>query len=86
MRMTSFKRVLATGVFLSSALIATGAMAQADLDKAIANPGEWAAPGRTFDLQRYSPSTRSTPAMSASSRWHGRSPPACCAAMKARRW
>ncbi|MBN9509353.1 MAG: methanol/ethanol family PQQ-dependent dehydrogenase [Alphaproteobacteria bacterium] len=53
--MTSFKRVLATGVFLSSALIATGAMAQADLDKAIANPGEWAAPGRTFDLQRYSP-------------------------------
>jgi len=55
MRMTSFKRVLATGVFLSSALIATGAMAQADLDKAIANPGEWAAPGRTFDLQRYSP-------------------------------
>ena len=55
MRLTSFKRVLATGVFLSSALIATGAMAQADLDKAIANPGEWAAPGRTFDLQRYSP-------------------------------
>ena len=54
MRLTSFKRVLATGVFLSSALIATGAMAQADLDKAIANPGEWAAPGRTFDLQRYS--------------------------------
>jgi PQQ-dependent dehydrogenase (methanol/ethanol family) len=53
--MTSFKRVLATGAFLSSALIATGAMAQADLEKAIANPAEWAAPGRTFDLQRFSP-------------------------------
>ena len=54
MKKTSFKSLLAAGVFLSAALVAGAAMAQDDLTKLQENPANWASPGRTDDMQRYS--------------------------------
>jgi PQQ-dependent dehydrogenase (methanol/ethanol family) len=58
MRTLSFKRLLTMGVFLSVGMLAAGAVAQAADDpllKMQQNTSDWVAPGRTYDLNRYSP-------------------------------
>ncbi len=55
MHRISLKTLLAAGVFLSAGLLAGAAVAQDDLTGLQQNPANWASPGRTNDLQRYSP-------------------------------
>jgi PQQ-dependent dehydrogenase (methanol/ethanol family) len=58
MHKLSFKKLLTMGVFLSAGMIAAGATAQAADDpllKMQQNASDWVAPGRTYDLNRYSP-------------------------------
>ncbi len=55
MRNNSLRKLLAAGVFLSVGMLAGAAMAQGDLPSLQANQANWASPGRTDDLNRYSP-------------------------------
>ena len=55
MRKVPLKVLLAAGVFLSAGLLAGAATAQGDLTAMQQNQANWASPGRTNDLQRYSP-------------------------------
>jgi PQQ-dependent dehydrogenase (methanol/ethanol family) len=58
MQLTSFKRLLATGIFLSSGLLANTLAARAADDPLLQlqqKPGDWVSPARTYDAQRFSP-------------------------------
>jgi PQQ-dependent dehydrogenase (methanol/ethanol family) len=58
MQLTSFKRLLATGIFLSSGLLASTLAARAADDPLLQlqqKPGDWVSPARTYDAQRFSP-------------------------------
>ncbi len=54
MKKNSFRKLLAAGVFLSLGMVAGAAVAQDNLMQMQQNPADWASPGRTDDLQRYS--------------------------------
>ena len=55
MRKNSFKGLLVAGAFLSVGMLAGAAMAQDSLMQLEQNAANWARPGRTPDLNRYSP-------------------------------
>ena len=79
--------LLKLSTFGAVAAFAAGtAYANDTLIKMSGNPNDWVMPARTYDAQRYSRSSKSTPQMSASCRPPGRSRPAFCVVTKARRW
>ena len=60
--------------------------ANADLEKIIADPKNWAMQAGDMYNQRYSKLTQINTGTSARCRSRGCSPPACCAGTRARRW
>ena len=79
-----YRSVLMRGAVLAAAaVISSSALADADLDAKMADPANWASQAGDNANHRHSTLKQITGTTSASCRWPGRSPPACCAAMRA---